>query len=293
MPTRRVRPKRRHCSKPKSDARIRPFRLLELPGEIRNRVYGFVLSAPNGLTVRCEADTYQVNQLQYFCWQLRKETAGLEIQYNQVHFVDYPKMRGNAMIGFFVFAGGCKPKKLAWLTRVELVGPWTNKRRQSMLQWFVEEYTQVTKLLAFCSLCPHVSVRLQVPGFSFRQGSTMIPRHFIRLGIMFEYLVRDRDIVSVYGGKKDGLKLMEGMLDTVRNNQLKELGVCMEVIKSMGPSAPNLRFCPYTQGFTEDAFKEGIHRELAAATPEDFMYLASGGADAWMDFARRWVSDGV
>ncbi|EDU44560.1 conserved hypothetical protein [Pyrenophora tritici-repentis Pt-1C-BFP] len=152
MPTRRVRPKRRHCSKPKSDARIRPFRLLELPGEIRNRVYGFVLSAPNGLTVRCEADTYQVNQLQYFCWQLRKETAGLEIQYNQVHFVDYPKMRGNAMIGFFVFAGG----------------------------WF-----------------------------------------------------------------------------------------------------------------TEDAFKEGIHRELAAATPEDFMYLASGGADAWMDFARRWVSDGV
>jgi hypothetical protein len=65
-------------------------------------------------------DTYRVNQLQYVNRQLRKETAGLEIQYSYVHFETYPKANSTNIHGFLVFAGSCTPTRFTWLTHVVL-----------------------------------------------------------------------------------------------------------------------------------------------------------------------------
>jgi hypothetical protein len=93
--------------------------LLNLPGELRNMIYGYALTDPKGLQYRrgndhlgrfcnrtanavtpadggAPADAgaphdadHEANQLQYVCHELRYETRGLGFRLNELHFKDY------------------------------------------------------------------------------------------------------------------------------------------------------------------------------------------------------------
>lgn len=69
--------------------------LLRMPGEVRNLIYGYALSEPNGLfyryqendnsmklytTMYPEESEMEANQLKYVCRQLNKETKGLGLK---------------------------------------------------------------------------------------------------------------------------------------------------------------------------------------------------------------------
>jgi hypothetical protein len=78
--------------------RNRKITFCNLPGEIRNLIYGFALTDDDPLHHRvvrsregfynseCNSEAKEFNQLQYVCKQLRKETAGLELRHNDLVF---------------------------------------------------------------------------------------------------------------------------------------------------------------------------------------------------------------
>jgi hypothetical protein len=67
------------------------------------------------------SNIYPINQLQYVNRELRKETAGLEIQYNRVTFATERLTRGGRATTLALrFAGMCAPNKRSWLTHVVL-----------------------------------------------------------------------------------------------------------------------------------------------------------------------------
>ncbi len=100
--------------------------LLRLPGEIRNRIYEYALTSPKKLYFSATDEALKLrpamslwsgvspefNQLKYTCYQLYKETAGVEVQFNTVVF----KSRSPGKT-FSNFLGICAPKKLSVLTK--------------------------------------------------------------------------------------------------------------------------------------------------------------------------------
>ncbi|PSN61507.1 hypothetical protein BS50DRAFT_680913 [Corynespora cassiicola Philippines] len=101
-----------------------PFRFLDLPGEIRNRIYEYALASDSGqldyrITLHLRFQDYnrlketavakkenlimrkrsiipapmhgkiEFNRLEYVCKQLHKETAGIELKYNEVVFTTW------------------------------------------------------------------------------------------------------------------------------------------------------------------------------------------------------------
>ena len=118
--------------------------LLDMPAEIRNEIYQYALTDTAGLRVRSQAtrnrckkkpvmhindlDTgvvnedqpLPINQMMYVCKLLRKETAGLEVQYNDVTFTSTSSTNTGAMWGFTQFIERCTPTRLAWLRKVIL-----------------------------------------------------------------------------------------------------------------------------------------------------------------------------
>jgi hypothetical protein len=78
--------------------------LLSLPGELRNMIYGYVLTNPKGLQYRRGSDyvgrlynptadagaphdaDHETNQCQYVCHELRHETRGIGFRLNELYF---------------------------------------------------------------------------------------------------------------------------------------------------------------------------------------------------------------
>ncbi|KAF2845575.1 hypothetical protein T440DRAFT_260685 [Plenodomus tracheiphilus IPT5] len=131
-------------------------RLLQLPGEVPNRIFEFALSADQGLYFvagtqeqssrfvapfqpKCETchhpsfnccrhtpgdkekctspNTPEFNQLKYVCRQLYYETARLEVQLNRIEFRSYPGTPGPAQM-FSEFLASCSPINVSWFKSV-------------------------------------------------------------------------------------------------------------------------------------------------------------------------------
>jgi hypothetical protein len=112
------------------------FRLLELPGELRNRVYELALSSENGIvynhgvlhtfpknaTKNLIADPQHpaLNQLQYVNRQLREETRFLELRYNTVIFVTDEKNKLKAVDNLVRFQKNIPHQKLEMIRSIHL-----------------------------------------------------------------------------------------------------------------------------------------------------------------------------
>ncbi|KAF2029961.1 hypothetical protein EK21DRAFT_32641, partial [Setomelanomma holmii] len=123
MPSKCKRPSRKYRVKAVTRQTQEAFPLMELPAEIRNQAHEYALAFPYGIKVRWNTgmkrrnkkpvmmvnadddhDIYPANQLQYVNQKLRKETAGLEIQFNRVLLDAQRGIKiGDAIAGIFRF----------------------------------------------------------------------------------------------------------------------------------------------------------------------------------------------
>ncbi|KAF2478368.1 uncharacterized protein BDR25DRAFT_188913, partial [Lindgomyces ingoldianus] len=97
-----------------SRSRRKVSALLQLPGEIRNKIYEFALYEPAGIQYRywtnrthkkpiffvdqkTSTEPQEFNQLKYVCGKLHTETAGIEIKFNNLIFLQQATWQNDAM----------------------------------------------------------------------------------------------------------------------------------------------------------------------------------------------------
>lgn len=175
--------------------------LLCLPGELRNRIYKYVLTTPNANALRIDMQwtkaskrkpkLYEVvepyeefNRMKYVCHQLYQETAGLEAKFNTIIF------RNNfSTEQFLEFRDTCSSERCAWLSSVVLKGRMERARGlyQSYLPWSPKV---LCRLLDICRQFPHLHIRLVVSP-AFRDFNSMnAPSEFITRGTILNLALR-------------------------------------------------------------------------------------------------------
>jgi len=266
------------------------FALLELPAEIRNLIYAFALTAPSGLRVRWQASTHRrrkkpvmldastshpINQLQYASKQLRRETAGLEIQYNLVTFGAFASRHESALKGLFVFAGRCTPKTLQWLSHVEVREPANDVRSQAV--WIHDNMPRLLELLEFCGRNPHIAVGFRLPGYAVKHSGY----RFLQDGIFLSRALRGVDVsfLDCHDGQEYEAKV-EHVLEERRGQMLR-----------LGRQATNLRILPQETDVDAKTLNEMVRAsKQMTRTPK---HLLSVRAAEWERYAKTWVEEGI
>jgi hypothetical protein len=312
MSARPHRPSRRYRVKALQRLPDQHFPFLRLPAELHNRVYDFTFVAPDGIKLRWQtgknrrakkpvmvvdsekdSEVYPINQLQYVNRQLRKETAGLEIQHNRVIMGAYPKIKGDAIRSLLVFAYSCTPTRLSWLTEVTLSGltalaDQTIRQRHPVV-WVTDHLRDFAKLLRLYLEASHVTVNLHLPWFAFsnEDGSYKCPVVFITESILLSRLLRGKDLSSIELGV-NAIKKHDTFLSKMAGYRKADL-------ETYGRAAPNLRLRPTDEHFAEDAFRERLHLDVneLPLDPAFQSYLAGGGAELWVKYARKWIANGI
>jgi hypothetical protein len=150
--------------------------LLGLPAELRNRIYGYVLTDPSSTELRCRAfliindtickplllgsDGGPFNVLKDVCRQLRTETDGLDLAYNfilieQYDRNDWPQRKKlYSMLGPYI-------KSLQPLTFILKERPATEK----------EPWSDTLALVDWCALHENISIGYILPEFRFFDDS--------------------------------------------------------------------------------------------------------------------------
>jgi len=162
--------------------------LLRLPGELRNRIYEYALQTndDDGLKfdsgVRSSSDDgfdghniprfipYGVsrsdckdhlNQLKLTCRQLYKDTAGLELQVNRVHFVTHCSYIPGPGRLFLTFIRNCAANKRGCFRDISL---WTSTYTKiSGLSQSLEPKSVMLELAEYCRQHPQVNIGYFVP----------------------------------------------------------------------------------------------------------------------------------
>ncbi|KAF2029962.1 hypothetical protein EK21DRAFT_35515, partial [Setomelanomma holmii] len=101
MPTTAPDRRRRNQAKAFLRRKRTPFRFIDLPAELRNRIYGYVLAARHGVAVIWRTGTAREHKKP----ELYDNAAGLEIQHNRVSFCVYPSKHHSVTRALLVFAG--------------------------------------------------------------------------------------------------------------------------------------------------------------------------------------------
>jgi hypothetical protein len=168
----------------------------QLPGELRNKVYEYALTEENGLIFQIENNvgilrsgtvttevapecahmnpsphaqpyTASANQLQYVSRQLRAETKGLGIRFNDITFV------GEKAIKHAVrFLKVLPPSELRYLRTITIRGPPGHSTDPAVQSW-KKQYpltTSVDKkyirpLAQCCQSVRHATIRLAIPAY--------------------------------------------------------------------------------------------------------------------------------
>jgi hypothetical protein len=241
--------------------------LLRLPGELRNRIYAYALTAGGGLDLVWTRDRPSPqllasevtednacddwNQLKYICHQLYNETAGLEADFNLVtvrnlrvtvhnrHITvrNRPSDQGPVEL-FSEFLDTCDPNKVACFTNVDLV----HYPPDAKISNLVEPPKWLLPIADFCRPHPRVNIRYMPPPF----GSYQHPVTFIRKGSYLSGVFRHQDVISRlipthtfdWGLRQDAWVQDPSSVSLV--------------------TLPNLRIFPNKDGFDEQVFRNII-----------------------------------
>jgi len=163
--------------------------LLRLPGELRNRIYEYALQTDDddGLKFDSGVRSYEgvssddgfdghniprfipyavsrsdhFNQLKLTCRQLYKETAGLELQVNRVHFMTHWSDKFGPGQLFLTFIRNCAATKRGCFRDIYL---WTSTHTQvPKLGQSFEPKDVMCELAEYCRQHPQVNINYAVP----------------------------------------------------------------------------------------------------------------------------------
>ncbi|KAF2791652.1 hypothetical protein K505DRAFT_363608 [Melanomma pulvis-pyrius CBS 109.77] len=269
--------------------------LLSLHGELRNRVYKYVLSSDTGLLyVNFAAQSPQrptlvatsnssdgidtneeFNQLKWVSKQLYRETAGLELKFaDRIEFTEKEEV---PVQQFLMFTAVLSPNKLSWLSTVVL-----KPLSTGTIEYRMEDTLKAMASTSFfCRHNPKVKVEYVFPGFSVEDA--MVPTfetrslNFIALGLKLCLAFRG-------GGGLLRWNILLEISPTLAEEAFRWQETHYTVL--MVQHIPNFRIYPETTEIDEDFVKKF----------QDHLQESGGAldlADRWIGLAREWVEDGI
>ena len=284
---------------------ISTISLLDLPPELRNIIYKFALTEPDGITVcwrrgvsrsrkkpimaACGDQAYPVNQIKLVNRQLHQETAGLEIRYSTVIFQSESHSRAGAINSFLAFIRHCAPSKLLWLTRVILKEniDWTvdTPLRGCPMTWLKTHMRSLKKSMKVCAANPHMSVHLELPGWAIiNDAGDYTAMNFISVAIALARMFRGEDITHITGEFGDATQAAyKAMCDDA-------LGKHKATIEEVRGGARNLRFVPRWCEWEADRFRDEAAKTRARIATVPFP--DEERVTMWIKCAREWAVDG-
>ena len=204
--------KKRHKSiAPHANApKISKCAFVELPGELRNKIYGFVLTEPhgalhvskvkgkprlcisiarkNGTTKKVEA-----NQLQYVNKQIRAETKGYSLQLNVLQFATTQTDEPSILRSCLNFMQTVKPYWLEKMAHIRIFRQEvTFKTRADEDEDLYYDFKAQEGLFEICRQNPHLEVRWECP--SWKMGQSLCP--FLDLSASIIHAYRGIDVLA-------------------------------------------------------------------------------------------------
>ncbi|KAF2001335.1 hypothetical protein P154DRAFT_521733 [Amniculicola lignicola CBS 123094] len=280
--------------------------LLNLPGEILNRIYSFALFSPSGLHYKAlpidqmpqgqksifysttnhprlpqasnfrktrKTHYHEFNQLKYTCRKLYHETAGLELKLNPTITFTQDHTSTPAQ-DFLLFATTCTPLYLSWLKTIT-IGP-SEEVSGDPLEDSISTFKRLGR---FATANPHTALKYIIGGWTYPPSNacSLHSMLFIQTGVALSYLLRDRDLGS----------LGHGFVDVPKWPGIQKWREGEGVVAFQ---TNNLRFCPDLR-----ALPERFGGELREVWGDGGILLERMEKDVrvWEGFARGWVEGGL
>ncbi|KAI4921074.1 uncharacterized protein J4E92_008059 [Alternaria infectoria] len=268
--------------------------LLRLPGELRNRIYEYALQTDDELKFDSGVRSYEgvssddgfdghniprfipcgayrseckdhVNQLKLTCRQLYKETAGLELQVNRVHFFTHWSDKFGPGQLFLTFIRNCAATKRGRFRDIYL---WSSSHRQvPRLSQSLEPKDVMFELAEYCRQHPQVNISYAVPYLDTNDLWIDV----VAQGLFLSLVIGGEDLRSVA---------------TIAHNSALDDMETAEFFKDASGAAilrvSNLKF---RFDIAEIRNIESFQRELATAPWLD--------ARVCLELATRWIKEGI
>jgi hypothetical protein len=277
-----------------------PF--LELPGELRNTIYSYALSEPAGLRFRqddycigrlesmdspvpprqlvsimtCKTEAMVrkdvarnasrvANQLQYVNKELRRETRGLGIRYNDLFF--------EQLHDALLFIDICPQEVIQYLGTLKLIkGLYTTHGdpSDSLLDTHQEKHM---RLFQFCIANPSITLHNTVTGW----------KHTDPLFVPYAILVRMQF-------RKCSSCIADFFTDPTTRSRV--LSVTSRKVAHITHTLPeNLKFFPEDEAFDEEVFRAACTGEKLICDLLD--HAVEGGVERWVPLVRKIYEEGV
>jgi hypothetical protein len=280
----------------KKRQRLSSRSFLDLPAELRNRIYALALTATGDLYMRSAPgmsrakqkprliehgiEGQEFNHIKFVNRQLYAETAGLEVQFNCFVF-DSAKPRAS-MSQCVQFLKSCTPNRLRWLRHVVIDEK--PKKDNDMGYWLRLNMKMIMDLFSLCATNPDLYVHLRIPGWT--DSIPFEPLRLIHGGKLLEMVFRGNDLTDI--APESGLETSEmyknwvvGILDKHR-----------DTVQVLGRDVSNLRFFPKLKELDEDRFRSEA-LEWWNHYADDPQLLPPDGVDNWVKHVRLWMAKGV
>ncbi|KAF2023915.1 hypothetical protein EK21DRAFT_118288 [Setomelanomma holmii] len=302
--------------------------LLQLPGELRNRIYQLVLTEPYKVFPWKGKST---NHLRLVCRQLHAEANWLELLCNNpVTFICEDLEQPGPAQQFIAFAE-VVPKPCLQAQVPQEIFDLLNDNAQQ-LPFISETLNTLVELSEVYRSLPQMEVRYTLPGFSLDTENSTAVVYFMLKGIYYSYALRGsfeqelwpetvlmHTVVSVFAElgrewrrvpmdqeradgmrvrleaqQREGLPLSSSITVNILQ-QYRQLNstICFEACDSLW--VPNLKLCacPFhmEKGRFLQLFQQAANESHAASIILRDL-LAEGLETAWEDAARRWLEDG-
>jgi hypothetical protein len=277
-----------------------PF--LELPGELRNVIYAHALYEPAGLRFRqddygigrlenassavpskpslvfatCktenitrrEIDTAAsraANQLQYVSREIRKETRGLGIRYNEISFD-----RLNDIFSFIALCPKSENKHLRMLRLYKTLYTTNGSPNQAL-----QPKKENDQIFQFCEANPNVVIDGYIQGW--QQTDPM----FLPYSILVEMQFRNTSN-----------RIADFFTDPELQHAIKE-ATMRKVSKAQQVLPANFKLFPDDKKFDEKAFREAAADLVKLFGADVFDHAVEGGIERWVPLVRRIYEEGI
>ncbi|KAF2244828.1 hypothetical protein BU26DRAFT_568823 [Trematosphaeria pertusa] len=267
-------------------------RLLQLPAELRNHIYEYVLTAPDGLqyerrkiwaeppkTFLClpkfASEAIEFNQLKYVNRQLYNETAGLELKFNPIAFPSWlDEDLPPPGCQFLLFMGRLDTPKRSILRTIILL-PETIWGECSIH----EDAEDLVKINDFCKENPHATVKYICSGFSYVEQpfdniQNISTGNFFAAATILLWVFRKQELQLPFSASP-----WEDELRLAKRCSLRHMSKCEAFVE-------NFRVFPPTTDF-DDVFVDTCRQEYHAPV------MTRDDVDFLLAQARKWMESGL